>query len=159
MRVKSVFYYETTIGRVGIVEEAGSVTHVLFEQDVRLDDAREEETPLLREASKQIQEYLDGERQQFDLPLNPCGTPFRQQVWKGLCAIPYGESRSYQDLARWIGNDKACRAVGNANNKNPIPLIIPCHRVIGANGKLTGYRGGLERKKQLLDLENITYQN
>lgn len=99
---------------------------------------------------RQLQEYFAGTRQVFDLPLAPQGTAFQQQVWAALCAIPFGETRSYGEQARSIGNENAVRAVGLANGKNPIAIIVPCHRVIGAKGTLTGYAGGLERKRWLL---------
>lgn len=100
-----------------------------------------------------MQDYLAGKLKDFKLPLAPAGTEFMLRVWESLRAIPYGETRSYQEIAQSVGNKKASRAVGLANNRNPIPIIIPCHRVIGANGKLTGYRGGLEIKAHLLELE------
>jgi O-6-methylguanine DNA methyltransferase len=100
-----------------------------------------------------LSEYLIGERKSFDLPLNPRGTVFQQQVWKALCDIPYGETRSYKQIAEAIGNPKAVRAVGMANNRNPLLIVIPCHRVIGANGKLVGYGAGIEKKEFLLKLE------
>jgi methylated-DNA-[protein]-cysteine S-methyltransferase len=111
------------------------------------------ETPLIRKAAKQLNEYLAGRRKTFELPLDPEGTPFQKAVWKTLTGIPYGESRTYKDIAETVGNPKACRAVGMANNKNPIAILIPCHRVIGAGGKLVGYAGGLDIKKKLLELE------
>ena len=111
------------------------------------------ETPLNKEAATQIKEYLKGSRKDFDLPLKPEGTDFQLRVWQALLAIPYGETRSYQEIAEQAGNIKACRAVGLANNRNPIAIIIPCHRVIGKNGSLTGYGGGLEIKARLLELE------
>jgi len=102
---------------------------------------------------RQLDEYFDGKRQTFSLNLAPQGTPFQRQVWDALLQIPYGVTRSYQDIARAIGNPKAVRAVGGSNARNPIAIVIPCHRVIGANGKLTGYAGGLKYKRALLDLE------
>jgi methylated-DNA-[protein]-cysteine S-methyltransferase len=102
---------------------------------------------------QQLTEYFAGTRRDFELRLDPRGTPFQQQVWAALCAIPYGETTSYSELARRIGNPRAVRAVGLANGSNPIPVIVPCHRVIGADGTLTGYGGGLDIKQQLLDLE------
>ena len=105
------------------------------------------------ETTRQLRAYFAGELEQFDLPLVPEGTPFQLQVWHKLCEIPYGETISYGELARRIGNSKASRAVGLANGSNPIPIIIPCHRVIGSNGKLTGYGGGLPIKEKLLALE------
>lgn len=110
-------------------------------------------TPLLREAERQLRAYFAGELRQFDLPLDPQGTPFQQQVWAALREIPYGEVRSYGQIAAAIGNPKACRAVGMANHRNPLPILIPCHRVCGSDGSLTGYGGGIERKRWLLELE------
>lgn len=109
---------------------------------------------LTEQAVLQLSEYFANTRRTFDLPLAAGGTAFQQQVWRLLCDIPYGETASYSDIARRLGNPKAVRAVGSANGKNPISIIVPCHRVIGANGTLTGYAGGLERKSQLLRLEN-----
>ena len=104
-------------------------------------------------AKTELTEYFAGQRKSFDLPLEPKGTAFQQSVWRALCEIPYGETVSYGQIAERIGNKKACRAVGMANNRNPIAIIIPCHRVIGAGGKLTGYAGGLDKKEFLLELE------
>jgi len=101
----------------------------------------------------QVREYMEGKRDHFDLKLNPSGTEFQKQVWKALTAIPFGELRTYGDIAKKLGNEKACRAVGMANSKNPIPLIVPCHRVVGAGGKLTGFAHGLTIKEQLIRLE------
>ena len=112
-----------------------------------------QETSLIQTAASQLQEYLDGKRREFSLPLLLEGTPFQKAVWKALLDIPYGETRSYRDIAETIGNPKAVRAVGMANNRNPISFIVPCHRVIGADGSLVGYGGGLALKQQLLDLE------
>ncbi len=109
-----------------------------------------------KNAVEQVMEYCEGKRKEFNLLLNPEGTDFQKRVWKALSRIPYGEVRSYKDIAVEIGNEKACRAVGMANSKNPIPLIVPCHRVVGANGKLVGFALGLEVKKKLLDLEGIS---
>jgi methylated-DNA-[protein]-cysteine S-methyltransferase len=107
----------------------------------------------LKEAIRQLRAYFAGKLESFDIPLAPEGTPFQQTVWRRLCDIPYGETISYGELARRIGNPNASRAVGLANGSNPIPIIIPCHRVIGSNGKLTGYGGGLPIKEKLLALE------
>lgn len=107
------------------------------------------------DVKKQIIQYIDHKRKKFDLKLDPKGTEFQKKVWRALSTIPYGEYRSYSEIACQIGNDKAVRAVGMANSKNPLPLIIPCHRVIGKNGKLVGYAGGLRIKKTLLKLEGI----
>jgi methylated-DNA-[protein]-cysteine S-methyltransferase len=107
----------------------------------------------LQEAIRQLRAYFAGKLENFDLPLAPEGTPFQRAVWKLLCDIPYGETISYGELARRVGNPKASRAVGLANGSNPIAIVIPCHRVIGSNGKLTGYGGGLPLKEKLLALE------
>ncbi|EEN99938.1 methylated-DNA--[protein]-cysteine S-methyltransferase [Vibrio cholerae] len=111
------------------------------------------ECPILNKTIRQLDEYFSGQRTQFELPLAASGTAFQQSVWHALCKIPYGEIWSYQQLAEAIGNPKAVRAVGLANGKNPISIIVPCHRVVGKNGQLTGYAGGLERKAFLLELE------
>jgi methylated-DNA-[protein]-cysteine S-methyltransferase len=107
-------------------------------------------------AAAQLAAYFDGDLTEFDLPLSPAGTDFQLRVWEGLQAIPYGETVSYGELARRLGNPSASRAVGLANGKNPISIVVPCHRVIGANGSLTGYGGGLDRKRFLLGLERAT---
>lgn len=109
---------------------------------------------LILNALRQLDEYFAGSRKSFDLPLDPHGTPFQRRVWAALCDIPYAETRTYGQIAANIGNEKASRAVGMANNRNPIAIIIPCHRVIGVSGKLVGYAGGLETKRFLLELEN-----
>jgi len=146
------YYYDTKIGKIGIVENGTSITHVEF-REIGLKDININETPLIKEAFKQLSEYLNGERKIFDLPLDPLGTVFQMKVWKALQEIPYGATCSYKNIAEKIGNVKACRAVGMANNRNPISIIIPCHRVIGANGKLVGYGGGLDIKERLLNME------
>jgi methylated-DNA-[protein]-cysteine S-methyltransferase len=110
-------------------------------------------TDLLREVRRQLREYFAGERRAFSVPLAPRGTEFERQVWRELVTIPFGETRSYAQVAQSIGRPAACRAVGRANGRNPIPIIIPCHRVIGSDGSLTGYGGGLPVKRFLLDLE------
>lgn len=105
------------------------------------------------EAVKQLREYFDGKRKTFDLPINLKGTPFQVKVWKSLQDVPYGETKTYKEIAQMIGNPKAVRAVGSANNKNPVPIVIPCHRVIGSSGSLVGYGGGLDKKEILLSHE------
>ncbi len=114
---------------------------------------RNEANPLLTQAMRELAEYFAGERQRFTLPLEPHGTAFQLRVWKVLESIPYGETRSYTWVARKVGQPKAVRAVGAANGRNPLPIVVPCHRVIGASGELVGYGGGLPLKKLLLDLE------
>ena len=117
------------------------------------EEMEEKNTELLQEVKRQLEEYFSGRLQDFDLPLKPKGTDFQKQVWKALLTIPYGETKSYGDIAKQIGKEKAVRAVGGANHVNPISIVIPCHRVIGKNGNLTGYGGGLEVKEKLLELE------
>ena len=114
---------------------------------------KNESTVLFQDVTNQLRAYFAGELKAFDLTLAPEGTPFQLKVWRHLCEIPYGETISYGELACRIGNPKASRAIGLANGSNPIPIVIPCHRVIGSNGKLTGYGGGLEIKEKLLALE------
>ncbi len=114
---------------------------------------RNDHHPILALTVEQLEEYFSGLRNEFELPLAAIGTDFQNQVWHALTTIPYGETWSYQDLANAIGNPKAVRAVGMANGKNPISIVVPCHRVIGKSGKLTGYAGGIERKQRLLALE------
>ena len=111
------------------------------------------ETPLLQEAEEQLNEYFAGARREFDLPLAPKGTPFQKAVWAEMCRIPYGETRTYGQIAAQIGRPTACRAVGMANNRNPIAIVVPCHRVVGSTGALVGYAGGLGVKTHLLNLE------
>jgi len=149
----NIFYYDTDIGKIGIVENGEKITNLFFEIDSYEKGYTIKETDILKEANKQLHEYLMGCRIKFSLPLAPSGTEFRKSVWNSLCDISYGETKSYKEIAENIGNPKASRAVGSANNKNPIPIFIPCHRVIGSSGKLVGYRGGLKMKEQLLNLE------
>ena len=113
------------------------------------------ETPLLARGRGELLEYLVGKRRTFDLPLKPQGTPFQKKVWSALADIPYGQTITYGELARRVGCPKGSRAVGQANHRNPLPILLPCHRVVGANGTLTGYGGGLELKEWLLRLEGI----
>ncbi len=121
-----------------------------------IDSAEQKNTPLIALAKSQLEEYFQGVRQTFDLPLQPAGTPFQKKVWEALCTIPYGETRSYKEIALRIQNPRGCRAVGMANNRNPIMIVIPCHRVIGSNGSLVGYAGGLDIKEWLLRHEALT---
>lgn len=151
--MKKAFFYQTEIGKIGVAEENGAVTNVFFGNTVVPKEYELKETPLLLLASKELKEYLSGKRRAFSLPLNPQGTPFEQEVWRALLTIPYGETRTYGEIAKAVGRPKACRAVGRANGLNPISIFIPCHRVVGKNGTLTGYAGGLKLKEQLLQLE------
>lgn len=113
------------------------------------------DVPLLKKAEVQLKEYFEGRRKKFDLPLDLKGTEFQKRVWQALLEIPWGETRSYSDIAAAAGNAKAVRAAGMANHVNPVVIVVPCHRVIGKNGSLTGYGGGLERKQFLLNLEAV----
>ncbi len=151
--MKSLFFYETEIGTISIAEEDNFITEITFGMGDEDKNIPLTETPLTKETARQIREYLSGKRKSFDLPIAPSGTEFRQKVWSALQSVPYGETRSYKEIAVQIGNENACRAVGMANNKNPLPIIIPCHRVVGSDGKLVGYAGGLEIKEYLLNLE------
>ena len=152
--MKYTYSYQTPVGPVYIAEEDGAVTGLHFQPVISTEI---QETPLIRDTSIQLCEYFDGRRQSFDLPIVFSGTAFQKAVWTALTDIPYGQTCAYRDIAAAIGNPKACRAVGMANNKNPIAIIIPCHRVIGADGSLVGYGSGLPIKKALLALE-ATYK-
>jgi methylated-DNA-[protein]-cysteine S-methyltransferase len=147
-------FRDTALGRIGIAEEHGSITNLFFEScDAIPQNVDSCETAVIREAFRQLEAFLAGKLQSFSLPFAPSGTEFMRAVWNCLAAIPYGTTASYKEIAIAAGTPKACRAVGLANNKNPIPIFIPCHRIIGTDGRLVGYRGGLEIKKVLLDLE------
>ena len=146
-------HYKSPVGILEITVENRAVTevYILKEYPVEMQTST---NPIIVETCKQFDEYFAGKRKKFDLPLSPKGgTPFQQTVWKQLQEIPHGRTISYAQLAQAVGNPKACRAVGSANGKNPISIIIPCHRVIAADGSLGGYASGLVIKKQLLDLE------
>lgn len=147
-------FFDSPIGKLTLAETDGKLSFVQLSSRFNPPDLPEALSPVLLETKKQLQEYFDGTRQKFDLPLSPKGTPFQSRVWKALLQIPYGETRSYQQIASMIGNAKGCRAVGNANGKNPMIILIPCHRVIAANGNLGGYTGGIAIKKALLELES-----
>ena len=149
--MEKIFFYETPVGKLCIGEENGAITRVTWRQIP--EESILEETELILQCKTQLDAYFRGERKGFDLPLLPKGTAFQQKVWKALTEIPYGETRAYGEIAAAVGNPKAARAVGMANNKNPIGIIIPCHRVVGASGKLVGYAGGMDRKEWLLELE------
>ncbi|MEI6638500.1 MAG: methylated-DNA--[protein]-cysteine S-methyltransferase [Chlorobium sp.] len=147
---------EMPIGTVAIAESGGWITNLYFQQDTLPHDAERCETALIREAFRQLHGYLQGELHEFTLPFAPAGTPFMQRVWDMLFNIPYGATASYKEVAIAIGNPRAVRAVGMANQRNPLPLFIPCHRVVGSDGSLTGYRGGVALKQALLELERST---
>lgn len=143
------YCYDTEIGKLFIAEKNEFITNVsFFELNVQY-----KETPVIKKTHLQLTEYFRGQRKSFDIPIAPEGTDFQHKVWNALSKIPYGKTATYKDIATLIGNPKACRAVGMANNKNPIAIIIPCHRVIGTNGNLTGYAAGLGTKQKLLEIE------
>jgi methylated-DNA-[protein]-cysteine S-methyltransferase len=169
-----VSYLETVIGKITIVSFAGKLCMIEFENNkdaltsieqrlkkftssVQIEESNIE--PVIVETKRQLTEYFSGERRSFDLPLLTIGTPFQKSVWGKLKQIPYGVTKTYKDIAIEVGNEKAVRAVGGANNKNAIPIVIPCHRVIGTNSKLTGFAGGLDVKEKLLEIEKITLPN
>ena len=147
------------VGQLTLVARNGKLSAILWETEranrVRLGELHQaDDSPVLLEAERQLREYFTGTRNQFDLELDFDGTDFQKQVWQALLTIPFGETRSYSQIAHQIGNPKAVRAVGAANGRNPISIVAPCHRVIGASGGLTGFAGGLEAKQYLLALED-----
>lgn len=147
---------ESPVGPLLLVADDAGLRQILFvngRHQARPEASWKQDAAPLEKAIAQLRSYFAGEREDFDLPLAPEGTSFQQGVWRRLCDIPYGETISYGELARRIGNPQASRAVGLANGSNPIPIVIPCHRVIGSDGKLTGYGGGLPIKEKLLALE------
>lgn len=151
-------YMDSPVGTLKLVAHDHALVAVMWDNEdhkrVRLATLLENtQHPMLLKAKQQLQQYFAGQRQQFDLPLDFQGTEFQQHVWNALLTIPYGETRSYKDIALQIGNVKAVRAVGAANGKNPISIIAPCHRVIGSGGALVGFAGGLDKKQILLNLE------
>lgn len=151
-------YRHMPAGVITIGEQRGMINYIDFGDEIRFaaeyDGPYEvEETPMILQAKEQLEEYFRGERKEFGLPLLTEGTEFQVRVWDALRTIPYGETRSYKEVAEMIGNPKASRAVGLANNRNRISIVIPCHRVIGASGKMVGYGGGINIKELLLDLE------
>ncbi|MEP1469853.1 MAG: methylated-DNA--[protein]-cysteine S-methyltransferase [Halieaceae bacterium] len=144
---------ETPIGELQLISDGQHLVRIAFPgQHQQTANGGTEDSALPR-AAEQLKEYFGGHRRRFDLPLAPSGTPFQREVWSHLGQIPYGEVRSYRDIAEAMGKPTAMRAVGAANGRNPLPIVVPCHRVIGADGSLTGFAGGLESKRQLLLLE------
>ena len=155
------YYYSklaSPVGELTLVASAYGLTAVLWENDnpkrVKLAELKlANDHPILKQTRQQLQEYFEGLRQTFDLPLDMHGTAFQKAVWHALLTIPYGETRYYAQIAEQINHAQAMRAVGAANGKNPLSIVVPCHRVIGSNGKLTGFAGGLQAKAYLLALE------
>jgi methylated-DNA-[protein]-cysteine S-methyltransferase len=158
MKAQLEFYteMESPVGRLRLVGDEDGLRQVWFLEGrhpkATLEGWKEERSHFA-EAIRQLEAYFRGELKEFDLPVRMEGTEFQLSVWKELRKIPYGETRTYGELAKTIGNPKAMRAVGLANGQNPIPIIVPCHRVIGSDGSLTGFGGGIENKKKLLELE------
>ena len=154
----SYLFLDSPVGRLKLVAHETALVAVIWENEnpnrVRLAELVENpQHPILLKTVQQLNEYFQGKRQKFDLPLDFEGTEFQQKVWQALLTIPFGETRSFKQIAEQVGNVKAVRAVGAANGKNPISIIAPCHRVVGANGKLVGFAGGLENKNILLKIE------
>ena len=154
-------YIDSPVGALKLVAHDSALVAVMWDNEdhkrVRLAQLVESpQHPMLLKVKQQLAEYFAGQRQQFDLPLDFQGTIFQQRVWQALLSIPYGETCSYKDIARQLGNEKAVRAVGAANGRNPISIIAPCHRVIGSGGALVGFAGGLDKKQILLSLEKQT---
>lgn len=151
-------FVTSPVGKLKLVASEKGLVAILWENDnprrVPLTSSMEDDQQkILVEVERQLNQYFAGERRSFSLPLDMKGTPFQKDVWEALLSIPFGETRSYGQLAKQIGRSSASRAVGAANGRNPISIIVPCHRVIGSSGKLTGFAGGLETKATLLDLE------
>ena len=153
--MSSFLTFNTIIGRLLLTEEEGFVSSLEFDGPEQLNESPH---PVLIEAKDQLNAYFNGSLQEFDIPMNPVGSGFQQQVWKAVFSIPFGETLSYKDVAILINQPLAVRAVARANALNPLPILIPCHRVIGSNGKLTGYSGGLARKEALLSIEGTLIQ-
>jgi methylated-DNA-[protein]-cysteine S-methyltransferase len=155
-------YVDSPIGPLLVTVDDGAVTRVHMHEQRHTSGAvdpaweHDPDDPVLAEAARQLGEYFAGSRMTFDLPLRPAGTAFQREVWTALTDIPYGETESYGDVARRINRPGSSRAVGLANGRNPISIVVPCHRVVGSTGDLVGYGGGLERKRFLLDLERRT---
>lgn len=146
--------YKTKIGTLIIVEKENKISRIeTVKANSEYPKGERVETKLIKKAYDQISEYLEGKRKNFTLPLLIKGTKFQEKVWNALLEIPYGETRTYGQIAKQIGNEKTSRAVGGANHNNPIMIVVPCHRVIGSNKKLVGYAGGLDIKEKLLKLE------
>lgn len=151
----NLWFYASPIGKIGIAEKNDAICQVFFSTEAPPDGFTLQKSPVIERAERQLTEYFSGSRKEFDLPLNLGGTAFQTTVWQALQTIPAGETRSYKDIAVMIGKPGGSRAVGMANNRNPVAIIVPCHRVIGQDGSLTGYAGGLAVKQYLLEHEKI----
>lgn len=149
------YFYDTLIGKILLQDGPAGIERLYFDGGIRPRELPLEETPLLQEAARQLSAYLAGKRKAFELPLAPDGTLFQRNVWQVLRTIPYGETLSYGEVAELAGVSRGAQAVGMACRQNPIPLFIPCHRVVGADGALTGFAGGLPLKCRLLELERL----
>ncbi|MBT8195700.1 MAG: methylated-DNA--[protein]-cysteine S-methyltransferase [Bacteroidia bacterium] len=146
-------FYKSPIGSLEIKSDEKHVTSINFIDDNKNQKENSKGVKVLSQCKKELDEYFHGDRTSFNVPYKLYGTPFQEEVWGKLGGIPYGRTKSYKDIAQKIGSTKLSRAVGQTNSLNPIAIIVPCHRVIGSNGNLTGYAGGLERKKWLLEFE------
>lgn len=158
--MESMYKYDSPAGPLSIVDNGRAICGIYFSKNPEPDlepkhsrPLRHEQTELQRRASEQLNEYFAGQRTRFDLPLEPQGTEFQLKVWRELAKIPYGETRTYKQMAEAAGSPQGFRAAGLANNRNPISIVLPCHRVIGSNGSLTGFGGGLDVKARLLKME------
>lgn len=149
-------YYKTPLGTAKIVGDKNGISAITVIDDPK--EASTEIPAILQDCVQQLDEYFNGSRKEFNLKLNPQGTDFQKRVWKELLLVPFGKTRTYLEQSKQLGNVKAIRAVASANGKNPIWIIIPCHRIIGSDGSLTGYAGGIWRKKWLLEHENPSTQ-
>lgn len=149
--MKNYFYFTSKLGDLTLVSDGENLLEIDFGKSKL--DGNLKKDKVIEKTIDELEEYFKGKRREFSIPLKLEGTEFQKSVWTELLNIPYGETRTYGEIAKSIGNEKGSRAVGNANNKNPIPIIVPCHRVIGSNNKLVGYGGGLDIKEKLLNLE------
>ncbi len=146
--------YNSPIGTLYIGEDGSGICRLFLDESLDNAALSPEPTPLLKETAKQLDEYFSGIRKSFDIPFSWRGSEFQTKVWNAILDIPYGKTKSYKEIAEEIGNPNACRAVGMASNKNPVMIIVPCHRVIGSDGSLTGYACGTDIKRKLLELES-----
>lgn len=151
-----VLYREYPIGTLGLMDDERGLSRVFLRREGACPDVPEGETPLTLRAAAELEEYFSGQREAFTLPLSPHGTEFQRAVWAALRAIPYGQTRTYGEIAAAVGRPRAARAVGMANHDNPLLIFTPCHRVVGKNGALTGFACGLEVKRRLLELEGVS---